>query len=415
MLQRKKRRKNRVSGTRPVKPYPEFPLTAHSTGLWCKAINGKTWYFGPWAKQQNGKLVRLPDDGWQDALNRYIDQRDDLYAGRTPGTPANEITVAGLCEQFLSAKMNLLDNGEIVPRTFSDYRRITERLISFFGKKRRVEDLTAADFENLRKRLSDCLGPVRLGSEIRQVKMIFKYGWDAGLIETPVRLGPNFKPPAKHVIRKLRNARAPKMFEPDEIRALIDAAGIQMRAMILLGVNGGFGNHDCGTLPLSAIDFSTGWVNFPRPKTGIGRRFPLWPRTVEALKRVLESRPKPRSAEAEGLVFVTKYGNPWAKQSSANPISGQFRRVSCTAGVCRSGVGFYALRHVFETIGGETRDQVAVNAIMGHVDGSMAAVYRERISDERIRAVTEYVGNWVFPGEACKSSATDDVGSTAEA
>gem|GEM_PF-6804621 len=120
MPQRKQRGKKRASGTRPVKPYPEFPLTAHPTGLWCKAINGKTWYFGPWARRQNGKLVRLPDDGWQDALNRYIDQREDLYAGRAPGIVTSEITVGDLCEQFLSAKLNLLNNGEIVPRTFSD-------------------------------------------------------------------------------------------------------------------------------------------------------------------------------------------------------------------------------------------------------------------------------------------------------
>ena len=43
------------------------------------------------------------------------------------------------------------------------------------------------------------------------------------------------------------------------------------------------------------------------------------------------------------------------------------------------------LRHVFETIGGESRDQVAVDHIMGHADQSMAAHYRERISDERLQ------------------------------
>ena len=47
-----------------------------------------------------------------------------------------------------------------------------------------------------------------------------------------------------------------------------------------------------------------------------------------------------------------------------------------------------------ETIGGESsRDQVAVDAIMGHVDPSMAAVYRGGISDERFRAVTDLRGH----------------------
>ena len=61
----------------------------------------------------------------------------------------------------------------------------------------------------------------------------------------------------------------------------------------------------------------------------------------------------------------------------------------------RPGLNFYALRHTFETIAGESMDQVAVNHIMGHVDNSMAAAYRERISDDRLRAVVEMVRGWL--------------------
>ena len=34
---------------------------------------------------------------------------------------------------------------------------------------------------------------------------------------------------------------------------------------------------------------------------------------------------------------------------------------------------------------------------MGHVDSSMAGVYRERISDERLRAVVYTVHSWLWP------------------
>src|SRR5262249_52686696 len=57
-----------------------------------------------------------------------------------------------------------------------------------------------------------------------------------------------------------------------------------LRAMLLLGVNCGLGNHDCPLLPLSALDLDAGWINVPRPKTGIARRCPLWPETVVALR-----------------------------------------------------------------------------------------------------------------------------------
>jgi hypothetical protein len=62
----------------------------------------------------------------------------------------------------------------------------------------------------------------------------------------------------------------------------------------------------------------------------------------------------------------------------------------------RKGVNFYALQHAFETIAGEARDQVAVDHIMGHARDDIASVYRERISDEQLKAVTDHVRCWLF-------------------
>src|SRR6185437_4883774 len=79
--------------------------------------------------------------------------------------------------------------------------------------------------------------------------------------------------------------------------------------MILLAVNCGFGNNDCGTLPMSSVDLETGWVDFPRPKTAIHRRCWLWPETIAAIK----ARPKPKDREHSGLVFLTRRGASWSK------------------------------------------------------------------------------------------------------
>jgi hypothetical protein len=59
------------------------------------------------------------------------------------------------------------------------------------------------------------------------------------------------------------------------------------------------------------------------------------------------------------------------------------------------------LRHTFETIAGETLDQPAIDLIMGHVPGTndMAAVYRQRIGDDRLRRVADHVRSWVWEGE----------------
>ncbi|MGZ0175117.1 MAG: hypothetical protein ACKVHE_36960, partial [Planctomycetales bacterium] len=67
-------------------------------------------------------------------------------------------------------------------------------------------------------------------------------------------------------------------------------------------------------------------------------------------------------------------------------------------GLVRERVGFYSLRRTFETVGGATTDQVAVNFIMGHAPSStdMAAIYRQTIFEDRIVAVSDYVRKWLF-------------------
>jgi integrase len=132
----------------------------------------------------------------------------------------------------------------------------------------------------------------------------FKFAWDNGLIDRPVSYGQAFKRPSRKVVRIDRAKKGPKLFTAEEIRRLIDAAGASMRAMVLLGFNGGFGNADCGHLPRSAVDLEGGWIDFPRPKTGIPRRCPLWAETVQALSEAGSKRPEPKQEEHAGLVFI---------------------------------------------------------------------------------------------------------------
>jgi len=163
-----------------------------------------------------------------------------------------------------------------------------------------------------------------------------------------------------------------------------------------LGINCGFNNKDCADLPLKAIDLDGGWCNFPRPKTGIARRCPLWAETVIALREASTARPEPRDEAAKPLIFVTTRGRPWLTRGTANPVSVTARDAMKAVGIHREKLGFATLRHVFRTVADGSRDQVAINQIMGHSDSSMAATYRERIDDARLVAVTEYVRKWLF-------------------
>jgi integrase len=160
--------------------------------------------------------------------------------------------------------------------------------------------------------------------------------------------------------------------------------------------------------PEAALDLEGGWITHPRPKTSEERRCPLWPETVEALREVYASRPVPRDSRHKDLVFLTADGLPLVRLKARSPGEGEFavserqdrvgeafKRLARKAGL-RNGRGFYAFRHTFETIAGESRDQVAVNLVMGHVDSTMAGVCRERIDDARLLAVVNYVREWLF-------------------
>ena len=248
----------RRSGSRkaancPPKPYPDFPLYPHSLGYWAKKIRGKLHYFGRWGRLVDGRMERLPGDGWREALDEYLRVRDDLYAGRTPRPASEQVTLADLCNHFLASKQRLVESGEIVDRTFRDYLDVCRRLVEHFGRHRPVTDLTPADFESLRASLARSIGPVRLGNLVQRTRSVFKYGYEAGLLDRPVRFGPHFKRPSALVLRRHRNASGPKMFEAHEIRRLLEHADQPLKSMILLGINAGFGNHDCATLPRRAV------------------------------------------------------------------------------------------------------------------------------------------------------------------
>ena len=57
----------------------------------------------------------------------------------------------------------------------------------------------------------------------------------------------------------------------------------------------------------------------------------------------------------------------------------------------RTGLGFYTLRHTFRTVADEAKDQPAADFIMGHESPHKSSVYRETISDERLKAVSDHV------------------------
>lgn len=436
--------KGDTPATTPAAQQPErFPLSKHKgTGYWCKKIRGRVFYFGKVADDPKGKA----------ALEQYVREKTDLEAGREPREKTDGLTVADLADRFLVHKEAFRDNGELSPRTFETYHATCATVVKTFGGGRAVVDLVPDDFRKLRAKLAQKRGVVALRNEMQRVRTLFKFAFDEGLIVAPIRFGQAFAKPKLDAVRRAREAHraehGDRMFEADELRLILDYLDGKpvtlsrvdeetgepvkltgkrspvLRAMVLLAANCGFGQSDVSSLPRKPVDLDRGWIDFARVKTAVPRRIPLWPETVAAI-RDLPERPKPKNAADANLLFLTRNGVRWVRHTVAKagdaengveaksggaPIDGiaqEFGKVLRSLELKRPGRGFYAMRHGFETIAGETADQVAVDAIMGHVPAGMSGAYRERIGDDRLRRVVEHVRAWLHRSESMPPETSD--------
>ena len=174
------------STSKPSKPYKDFPLYAHASGRWAKKVRGVTRFFGPWNDPQG-------------AVNRWLDQKDDLLAGREPRAIGEGLTVRSLVNQFLETKEALVNAGELTGRHWEDCRLTGVTLVEVFGRSRLVADLRlptlngcARSFEGSgRKRRGR--GPIALTNEIGRARTFFNYAHKQGLIDRPVVFGDGFR------------------------------------------------------------------------------------------------------------------------------------------------------------------------------------------------------------------------------
>src|SRR5262249_53469221 len=163
----------------------------------------------------------------------------------------------------------------------------------------------------LRRELGKSRGPVALGNEIGRARVIFTYAEKRSLIPRKPAYGDAFQKPSRRMLRVEKAKRGKKDFDASEVRQLVAKAKGQLKAMVLLGINAALGQSDVSSLPLSALDLDGGRLIYPRGKTGIDRRCPLWAETIAALREVLKSRTVPKDKDDAELVFITEHGNRW--------------------------------------------------------------------------------------------------------
>jgi integrase len=376
---------NSTGPVRPSKPTPDFPLYAHPSGSWAKTIAGKKHYFGPWSD---------PDG----ALAAYLAAKDNLEKGfpRDYGEPVTDGSLYDLVYKFLGAKKARRDNGELAAQTYRDYERTADHLLKALGKKRPVDSLYPVDFAKLRARLAKTNGLVRLANEVTRVKVIFKWAREQKLIRELPSYG-EFECPRPDLLKKHRKGN-PKRFSSDEVRRILAAADVRMRAMLMLGIGNALGTNDIVQLKFQCLDLDAGWLTYPRPKTGSDRRSKLWPETIEALRGWLAIRPKPSNPADASIVFATTIRDRKTREAktvrdTSDSIAKAMRKLLDGVGVADR--GFYGLRHSFRGAADPTHDLPAIRLAMGHDDHSIDDNYRGSIDDSRLVAIAEHVRTWL--------------------
>ena len=211
------------------------------------------------------------------------------------------------------------------------------------------------------------------------------YNW--ALNNEIIQTAPNLK-----AIKKVSGTKKEKpIFSVSQIQRLLEYANTQMKAMIWLGLNCGFGCTDCAELLWENLDLTAGRVHFARTKTGVARNLPLWKETIECLETV---------ARINKRVFNTKQGNRWVcvkqkqgpdgitKLISYNGISTEFSKLIKTAGLkVAKGVGFYTLRRTAATLAARSGDPFAVQRLLGQADLKMATTYVQDVSEQTDRVI----------------------------
>ncbi len=359
------------SNSKRKKRSDKFPLTLHPTGQYCKKVRGKLYYFGT-DKQQ--------------ALQRYLEQAAYLHTGRgtKPKSTTDTLSIKTLCNLYLEHQESRVTIGEIKSRQFYDQTRLLRDFVKFIGPNRVVSNTSTIDLQNYRRKLIKARKKANtINNHIAAFKAMYNWALDNEIIETI----PNLK-----AIKKTLAAKEEKpIFSESQIHNLLGHATIQMKAMIWLGLNCGFGCTDCAELHWDNLDLKNSRVSFPRGKTGIGRNLTLWPETVEALRKVKKSGDS---------VFNTLRGHPWVrttqsidkhgkqKYTKIDAVSKEFSKLTKKAGIkTAKGVGFYTLRRTAATLAARSGDPFAVQRLLGHADLKMATVYVQDVSEQTDRVI----------------------------
>jgi integrase len=305
------------------------------------------------------------------------------------------MTLKSLCNIYLQHQQAKAASAEITVRHYADQSTCLKKFMSFIGQHRRINEISTLDLQNYKRKLKRAYNSAhRVNLHISIMKMMFHWARKNDILDYI----PNIDTVSSvKTIHKQRH-----VFTSEQIHRLIDFADIQMKAMMWLGLNCGFGCTDCAQLKWSDLDLVNGRVKLARGKTGVSRDLPLWPETIHSLENIPKSGKLVFSLPGNKPLIRTTYHinkDGSSKYSNINLVTSRFCKLMRKTGIrAPRGTGFYTLRRTAATIAARSGDPFAVQRLLGHADLQMATRYVQDVSKQTDRVI-ENSRNYVIQGK----------------
>lgn len=234
-------------------------LGRHKRGYWYKKHQGRFYYFYKCDEDPNGafSLEKWKHDKFFIDQGQLPPEYDPLSC-----TPSTTLTVKDICNYWMGSKEALLKAGDLAPRTYAEYMQTCEFLMATVGKTLPAKLCGPQRFDQIRVALAKRFNANGQGKRITQIRSMFDTAYEDHVLDERPNFGRAFRKPKAAAFRQLRNERGDQSFKPEEIHALLAVANVNLKPMLLLGLQAGFGNEDCAALPRSAIE--DGWLTLAR-------------------------------------------------------------------------------------------------------------------------------------------------------
>jgi integrase len=308
---------------------------------------------------------RLAEDWLHDRLEEV--RRESVFAVATPGLPnraaSTSVTFAEAAAEYL--RFAEQDRG-CKPSTVRGYlNAIKVHLLPVFGEMK-LEDITVQEIERWRAGMSSVRVQRELSNKTKNNLLVLMHA----IFRHAVKLYGLPANPVASVDRfRVRSSGDIQVFSPEEVWALVRAAGSEADAAILLtAAFTGLRRGQLLGLRWRDVDFTGSTISvrasyaaghLTTPKSGKVRAVPMAPDVASALAKLGD---RERFTGDDDFVFAGEVGAPL----DGDALSSRYRDALARAGL--RPLRFHDLRHTFGTRMIAKADIRRVQEWMGHAD-----------------------------------------------